>query len=188
MLNNKKKKKNGFGPDVTFKICIFGDGGVGKTTMANRFITGMFKIDTMMTLGANILIKHLNVNDLTVALQIWDFGGEDMYRNLLSSYSMGASGGIIMFDITRIITYHHATLWLNDFKKTVINNQYVPIIVVGGKIDLNEKRSVSLSAGNEFKEKHGLLDFIECSSRTGENVDYIFQRITRELLETVDLI
>lgn len=174
-------------PDATFKLCIFGDGGVGKTTMTNRFMTGMFKMDTMMTLGANILVKHIDINDHTIALQIWDFGGEEMYRNLLSAYAMGASGGIIMFDITRSITYHHALLWLNDFKRTIMNGRYVPVIAVGGKLDLAEKRSVSIDDGYDFKEKHDLLEYIECSAKTGENVNHIFEKITKELLTTIQL-
>ncbi|MCK4688545.1 MAG: GTP-binding protein, partial [Candidatus Lokiarchaeota archaeon] len=83
--------------DAMFKICIFGDGGVGKTTLVKRYMTGVFKGDSTMTIGVDFHVKKLEINGLNVSLQIWDFAGEDRFRFLLPSYVIGASGGIFMY-------------------------------------------------------------------------------------------
>ncbi len=82
--------------DAMFKLCIFGDGGVGKTTLVKRYLTGVFAGDTTMTIGVDFHIKKLNIEGKEVGLQIWDFAGEDRFRFLLPSYVFGTSGGIFM--------------------------------------------------------------------------------------------
>ena len=42
--------------DALFKICIFGDGGVGKTTLVNKYLTGIFKADQTITIGVDFHI------------------------------------------------------------------------------------------------------------------------------------
>ena len=65
---------------ATFKICIFGDGGVGKTTLVQRYVTGQFSQSTKMTIGVDIVTKQVQIEDWFVTLQIWDFGGEARFR------------------------------------------------------------------------------------------------------------
>ena len=77
---------------AVFKICIFGEGGVGKTSLTRRFLVDVFDMDTKMTLGASVFVKQLEVEGNKVRLQVWDFGGEEQYRFLLPVYSHGISG------------------------------------------------------------------------------------------------
>jgi len=56
-----------------FKLCIFGDGGVGKTTLVHRYLTKIFKEDLKMTIGADFSVKELEIDGKTVVLRIWDF-------------------------------------------------------------------------------------------------------------------
>ena len=73
-------------PDFTFKVILAGDGGVGKTTLVNRYIEDKFELDTKMTVGVNILNKNVVIGDeINCALQIWDFGGQERFRFFLDS-------------------------------------------------------------------------------------------------------
>ena len=99
--------------DFLFKICIFGDGGVGKTTLLNRYVLGLFKDDSKMTIGVDFRMKQLKVNEKIVTLQIWDFAGEERFRFLLPHYITGASGGIFMYDITRYSSLKNLNEWIN---------------------------------------------------------------------------
>ena len=129
--------------DAMFKICIFGDGGVGKTTLVNKFLTGVFKGDTSMTIGVDFHIKKLELFGLKVALQIWDFAGEDRFRFLLPGYMRGASGGIFMYDITRLMSLESIKDWFNVLNTDVLKTpNQIPILLVGGKLDQEEHRSV----------------------------------------------
>ncbi len=45
-----------------YKICIFGDGGVDKTTLVNRYLTGVFEEHLKITIGVNFYIKKLQLS------------------------------------------------------------------------------------------------------------------------------
>lgn len=172
-----------------FKMCIFGDGGVGKTCLVNRYLTGIFKSNSTMTIGVDFLLKTLEIEDKKVALQIWDFAGEDRFRFLLPSYVKGASCGIFMFDITRNTSLNNLPNWLEVFYEgTKDSNQKVLITLVGGKLDLHDRRSVHSSDAVVMAKKYELQDYIECSAKTGENVELIFYKIARKLTEIAGLI
>ena len=129
-------------------------------------------------------MKRINVNGTKVTLQIWDFAGEDRFKFILPSYIAGSSGCIFMFDITRFSSIKNLNDWMDVFNKGSKNyDKEIPIIMVGGKLDLDHKRSVSNENAKEFAEKNSFYDYIECSSKTGKNVDEIFMKITKIMLE-----
>ncbi len=171
-----------------FKICIFGDRGVGKTSLVNRYLTGVFKEHYKITIGADFFVKRLNLNGTKITLQIWDFAGEDRFKFILPSYIIGSSGCIFMFDITRFSSIKNLSDWMEVFHKgSKTYGKKIPIIMVGGKLDLDHKRSVISEHALELAEKNNFSDYIECSSKTGENIDDIFVRITKIMLEKEDL-
>ena len=172
-----------------FKVCIFGDGGVGKTCLVNRYLTGIFKSNSTMTLGVDFLLKTVEIEDKKVALQIWDFAGEDRFRFLFRTYVTGASAGIFMFDITRITSLNNLPDWLEVlYEGTKDSDKKVPIIMVGGKLDLQDRRSVYSTDAIDLAKKYELHEYIECSSKSGENVEIIFYKIARKLTEMAGLI
>ncbi len=91
-----------------YKMCIFGDGGVGKTTLVNRYISGKYSEAYKMTIGVDFYTKSIEIQDIRVNLQIWDFAGEHQFKNLLPNYVIGASGGIFMYDISRFYSLTHS--------------------------------------------------------------------------------
>ena len=170
--------------DAMFKVCLFGDGGVGKTTLISRYLTGIFKSDSNITIGVDFHIKQLVIQEKRVSLQIWDFAGEDRFRFLLPSYVLGASGGIFMYDITRYSSLKNFQDWREIFKqgyKGPLNQ--LPIIMVGSKLDLEYKRAVSRTEAYELAKINDLFGYIECSSKDGQNVQEVFLEIGRIMLK-----
>jgi small GTP-binding protein len=158
--------------DGAFKLTIFGDGGVGKTTLVNRYLTKVFDEDLKMTIGADFSIKELNIGGKSVKLRIWDFAGEERFRVLLPSFAKGADGGIFMFDTTRYASLKNLDEWLSIFERNASDQQIkIPIIMVGGKIDLENKRSVDYEEAENLSTSHYLHGYFECSSKTGENIE-----------------
>jgi len=168
--------------DAIFKIVIFGDAGCGKTALTKRFITDMFIPETQMTIGVEFEIKSMEIDDQMVKLQIWDFGGEERFRFLLPKYIRGASGGVLMYDITNYSSLFHVDDWLSVIKE---NEEDFPIILVGGKSDLEQDRQVSKEEGLKIAYSRGINNFIECSSKTGENIEEIFKQLTENLLKKI---
>ncbi len=172
-----------------FKVVFFGDGGVGKTTLINRYLTGVFKSDSVITIGVDFHVKRIEVEEKRVTLQIWDFAGEDRFRFLMPSYVIGASGGIFMFDITRYTSLKNFNDWLEIFKKGYKgDNHQMPVLMVGSKLDLEYKRAVSRDEAFELAKKNNLLGYIECSAKNGQNVQEIFQEIGRLMLKKANII
>ena len=172
-----------------FKLCIFGDGGVGKTTLVNRYLKKVFDESIKMTIGADFYVKDLEIDGKKVVNRIWDFGGEQRFKVLLPSFAKGADGGIFMYDITRYTSVKNIDDWLSIFEKNARDKQInIPIVMVGGKLDLQEKRSVETDDAIELSEKHNLQGYYECSSKTGENVEEIFVSITRKIMKSINLI
>ena len=173
---------------ATFKICIFGAGGVGKTTLVQRYITGRFKESTKMTIGADILIKELEFDNWKVRLQVWDFGGEARFRFFLPPYARGAFAGIFMYDITRYKSLLDFDEWVKIFMKGAsFGDKQVPILMVGGKLDLEERRMISAEEASHFGLSRNIYKIIECSSKTGQNVELIFRDITNKIMEVYEL-
>jgi small GTP-binding protein len=173
--------------DATFKIVIFGDAGCGKTTLTQRFLTNLFVSDSKMTIGVDFEVKSLIVNNRKVKLQIWDFGGEERFRFLLPTYVRGARGGLFMYDITNYSSIAHIDDWLTVIRKEIRDEDQFPIIVVGGKADLAEDREVPAEEGIKLAKSRGVDGFIECSSKSGENVEKTFEALTGLMLDNSNM-
>lgn len=172
-----------------FKLCIFGDGGVGKTSLTHRYLNRVFNEDLKMTIGTDLSVKDIEVDDHKITLQIWDFAGEERYKILFPSFVKGAEGGIFMFDITRYATLKNVNNWISFFTEEMRStSKYIPIIMVGGKLDLTEMRSVPTDKGIQTARSNNLQGYFECSAQTGDNVDNIFTNIARLMLMEKGLI
>ena len=175
--------------ELTFKICIFGDKNVGKTTLTNYYLTHQFDESIKPTLGAAIHIKFLDIENFRIVLQIWDFGGEDSYKFLLPAYSRGSFGGIYMYDISNLDSLENVETWLSVFREGLDSDEKDnPILMVGGKLDLENEREVFNEHTNEIIKSTGIFDCIECSSKTGKNVEVIFEAIVRRILKDFDFL
>ncbi len=168
---------------LAFKMCIFGDSGVGKSSLINRYITAKFDHDLKSTLGAAILMKFIETETMKITLQVWDFAGEDKFSSLLPSYAKGSSAAIFMCDISKRDSIVNIDKWLLKFHEgSNISNPKFPVIIVGGKLDLEEHRSLNKKDIETFITVMEEFDYIECSSKTGENVDLLFQTIVDKML------
>ncbi|MFW9864656.1 MAG: Rab family GTPase [Candidatus Thorarchaeota archaeon] len=167
-------------PKRLFKVCIVGDGGVGKSTMVQRLTTGMF-IPQKITIGTDLATKDVTIGNSTTRLQIWDFAGEERFRIFLPNYARGARGCLLCYDITRRTSFVNLEEWYEIISK---NASDPVIILVGEKLDLADvRRSVEYKQGEDFKQKYKLDYFFETSSKSGENNNKIFETLTRLILE-----
>ncbi len=163
----------------TFKLIIAGDGGVGKTTLVDRYINGTFHEDTRITLGVQFMVKRLTIDGNPVDLQIWDFGGEERFRFILPAYCLGAHGALFMYDVTNLASLYHTDDWLLVLRS---QNAKFPVVAAGTKADLAEARKVSVVKAMNVVEKYGISKVVEVSSKTGQNVDLVFDEICRAMI------
>jgi small GTP-binding protein len=166
--------------DYTFKIMMLGDASVGKTSLTMRYISGFFMEDLKLTIGVDFYSKTTEFRNKKVKLQIWDFGGEERFRFLLSQYSKGANGAFFLYDITNQTSLDHLPDWTQVIREHAGD---IPIMLIGSKVDLDEFRAVSRDDGILAAKKYNLSSFVELSSKTGENVEKAFDVMTEILFE-----
>lgn len=161
--------------DLTFKLIIGGESGVGKTTFLHKYVEGKFLISTKTTLGVDILQKDYKFDDgATCSLQLWDFGGQERFRFLLDGFVRGASGAFLMFDLTSMFSFIRLKSWLEVVRKF---EDDLPILLIGSKYDLREIIVIEDERAIKFKENYDIIDYIKTSSKTGYNVEEAFDKL-----------
>ena len=168
--------------DMTFSIIIFGDAGCGKSSLVERFVTNLFVPNRKKGIGVDFEVKSFIMGKQNIKLQIWALGGEKRFKSLLSTYIRGARGGLFMYDITNYFSLAHIDDWLRVIRKEIKAEDWFPIIMVGGKADLADEREVGTQEGRLIAKSRGIDGFIECSSKSGENVEKTFKALTRLMM------
>ena len=163
-----------------FKVVTAGDGAVGKTTLLHRYIKGKFLAHTRMTIGVEFFLKEMRYKTHDIILQLWDFGGQDQFRFLHHHYIKGCVGALLMFDLTRPITLKNLEEWVELCRW---EDPDLPIIFLGTKLDLVENMNTNDDLALKYKKKYKLFDYLKTSSKTGENVDKVFELLKIELAE-----
>jgi len=160
-----------------YKVCLFGAGAVGKTSLIIRFIRSSFNDSLKKTIGTNFLIKDVEIDNNSVRLLIWDIGGQAAFSTMRRVYFKGSNGAIGVYDVTSQESLLKIPGWVSSIKKAVGN---IPMVLIGNKIDL--ERKVTTEEGKELAERLG-CEFIETSAKTGEGVEEAFLAIARNCLE-----
>lgn len=154
--------------DYLIKVPLVGDGAVGKTSFAYRFVNSTFTQQYRMTIGVDFQIKSIILPDGTqVKIQLWDTGGQQRFTSIRSMYYKGASGFLIMYDVTNRSSFQNLSKWVEEVKKHADTDN---ILIIGNKIDLVDQRLISYEAGNQFARKIGAA-YAETSAKTGEGVN-----------------
>lgn len=165
---------------ILFKIVIVGDSGVGKSTMVKRLITGKF-LPQKLTIGTDLASFSININETKVILQLWDFAGEKKFRFFLPNYSRGAQGCLLCYDVTRYDTFKNLKEWYDIVHENASNPIFV---LIAGKQDLADNaRVISLEEGEKFRKKNNIAYFFETSSKSGYNIQTIFETLTRAIID-----
>lgn len=161
------------------KVCLLGDFAVGKTSLIRRFIEGVFEDKYLSTIGTKVSRKSLTIDDIALTLLIWDLAGGEKFSRVMHSYYRGASGAILVCDVTRVETMTIVEQYASDF---CCINPGVPFIIVGNKVDLVEQRTVPDAQLDEIAAQLNAPWFAS-SAKTGVNVETVFQTLGRRVLE-----
>ncbi|CAE7724377.1 YPTV4 [Symbiodinium sp. KB8] len=164
-----------------FKYIIIGDTGVGKSCLLLQFTDKRFRTDHDLTIGVEFGARLINIDNKQIKLQIWDTAGQESFRSITRSYYRGASGALLVYDISRRDTFNHLTRWLEEARQNA--NANMVIMLIGNKCDL-DRREVTYEEGAQFARDHGLI-FRETSAKTAQNVEEAFIQTARKIYENI---
>uniref|UniRef100_A0A8C5RTJ6 Ras-related protein Rab-7b n=1 Tax=Laticauda laticaudata TaxID=8630 RepID=A0A8C5RTJ6_LATLA len=166
---------------IDLKIIIIGALGVGKTSLLHQYIHKRFYEDYRTTLGASILSKVMEVDHTPLKLQIWDTGGQERFRSIVSTFYKGSDGCMLAFDVTDMDSFEALDVWRKDFlQKVNSTEQGFPMVVLGNKIDLKDRQVSKEVASSWCKEKD--VAYFEVSAKNDINVVQAFETLTRQAL------
>ena len=168
------------GYDYTWKIMMLGDETSGKTSLTIRYISGFFLNELGLTIGVDFYFKTTIYNGRKVKLQIWSFGGEKRFQFLLHQYCKGANAAFFLYNITNPSSLDRLPTWTHIIREHAGD---IPIMLVGTKVHLEEQRAVTREQGIQAMRIHNLSGFIEVSSKTGQNVELLFEKMTGILFD-----
>lgn len=160
------------------KICMLGATGVGKTSLVQRFVRSIFSEKYHQTIGVKIDKTHAVAGGRDVTLLLWDLQGEDGDFQIRPSFVRGASGFLLVIDLTR----HETLVTAFSLQKMVareIGN--VPFVVLFNKNDLTEEIEIKENEIEMLADEHNWKIF-RTSAKTGEAVETAFQNLTEMML------
>ncbi|MFX0070992.1 MAG: Rab family GTPase [Candidatus Hermodarchaeota archaeon] len=170
------------GSNYVYKLILGGDGAVGKTSMVQRFVEGIFRTDYKATIGTSITKKECKFDGLesNVRFTIWDLAGQPQFERIRNSYLVNAEAGLLVYDITRRDTFDNIKKWYDEVKEGAKPN--IILILCANKTDLRDTRAISTKEGVKLAEDLG-ISYIETSALTGENINDTFRMIALQLIK-----
>jgi len=160
------------------KVCLVGEGAVGKTALIRRFIHDQFDDRYISTLGAKVSKKEITVKnpkgdgEIAIDMTIWDIMGEKGFRELLKeAYFHGAQGVLAVCDITRKDTLNELHDWIAAVHK--VTGQ-IPIQFLANKADLVKQAAMTEDDMKKVADVHK-SPYLYTSAKSGQNVEAGFQ-------------
>jgi small GTP-binding protein len=168
-----------------YKVCVVGDGGVGKTSMVLRYCENTFKENYIMTIGSNFSTKSVPLEEYpnyNVKLQLWDLAGQKHFSFVRPPFYRGATGIVYVFDLTRRSSFANMGEWKDEVKKVIGEKSS---ILVGNKLDLAEdgKREVGEQDAKQLMKELGSSGYFETSAKDGRGIEEVFKEVTLAILK-----
>lgn len=178
------------------KIVLIGDGAVGKTSIAKRYLGKEFEHEYIMTIGVDFFKKESKINipdvgEITFIWHIWDLSGQPHWRHVRPAFYRGSRGALLVFDVSNRESYNDAIEWAREF---VRNSGKYPLVLVGNKIDLRElvPDCITSIEGKELAKKIGEelgidVPYIETSAKENINIDAAFSMLAELIFKKLVL-
>ncbi len=176
-----------------FKVCLIGDGYVGKTSVRRKYLKEGFKRSYIPTLGVDFAQKSLLFEGTPTNLVIWDIAGQVAFQNLRRRYYEGASGIILIFAVDDRKSFDNATKWLVEAHGFM--GELPPLMIVANKTDLRDtlrqQDMITTEEGQAFVEDVSRrlgtnAVYFETSAKTGKNIDETFEELVRMMIESLE--
>ncbi|WP_146033967.1 COR domain-containing protein, partial [Nostoc cycadae] len=167
------------------KILLVGQGSVGKTSLIERLIRNRYNQNQSQTDGLNVETWNVSVNSKDIRLNVWDFGGQEIYHATHQFFLTKRSLYLLVCNCRTSEEENRIEYWLKLIESF---GGQSPVIIVGNKkdeqpLDINRKA---------LREKYpNIQDIIETSCQDNIGIDElrtaIFQQIAN-LKEVYDLL
>ena len=162
-------------------IILLGNSEVGKTSFILRYTEDYFQPIYLTTIGIDFKIKNIKFyNNKKYKLFFYDTTGQEKYKSISLNLIKNCDGILLMYDITKNKSFESITTWMESIKN--LKEENFPIVLVGNKTDLKDKREVEKEEGKEIAKKYG-IDFFEISNKDGINIEESCLALIKKIIE-----
>ena len=158
-------------PDYTIKYIIVGNAYVGKSNIIYRFVENKFSENYKATINLDFSYKNMKINDKIFRIQLWDTAGQEEFQSISRGYYKSGACALVVYDITDRETFNNVSSWVEECKNN--GPSTITLVLVGNKIDLEDKRQVTYEEGEDFANRNN-MQFFETSALNGTNIDKLF--------------
>ena len=164
---------------LSLKILLIGDSQVGKTSLLLKYTEHVFPEEHIATIGVEYKDKFIVKDNYNIRLQIWDTAGQERFHSITKNIYRNANGVLFVYDITNQESFNNIKNWIKDLQN--VGND-IKGVIIGNKLDLDQKRDVSKEDLEEIGKKNQ-MPFLETSAKQNINVNEGFDLLVNELLK-----
>ena len=169
--------------DFTIKLLIVGDTCVGKTNFISVFMGNTFSENYMTTSGIDLKTSSIEIKNKKIRVQLWDTAGQEKYKAITKNLFLKVQAALIVYDITNEETFNNLKTWVRSIKEEC--GKQIQMLIIGNKNDLNEERVVDKNIAMEYA-KEEKIDYLETSSKTGDNIQKAITLLCEKVLENTE--
>ena len=173
MINEEEEE------DITINIMTLGNSSVGKTSYIIKYTDNYFREIYLSTIGIDRKVKSIKLNNKNIKLIFHDTTGQERFKSLSFNIIKNADGVILMYDITNKESFESIPEWIKNVTESKGND--FPKILLGNKIDKENKRILSYEEGNKIAKDFD-IDFFETSVKEGINIDESCKALVEKIL------
>ncbi|GLD59087.1 ras-related protein Ral-B [Lates japonicus] len=176
MATGKSKNQSSL---ALHKVIMVGSGGVGKSALTLQFMYDEFVEDYEPT-KADSYRKKVVLDGEEVQIDILDTAGQEDYAAIRDNYFRSGEGFLLVFSITEHESFTATAEFREQILRVKAEEDKIPLLLVGNKSDLEERRQVSVEEARGKAEEWG-VQYVETSAKTRANVDKVFFDLMREV-------
>ena len=174
--------------NITCKVVLVGDSGVGKTCLIQRYVNDKYSDDTESTSASTYTYKIVEYKEYnkSISLDIWDTAGQEVYRAMARNFYLNASIGILVYDVRRRESFESIKdYWYDQLKQSGEEN--IVLGLVGNKCDLFQEEKVTEEEAKKYAKSIGAV-FHLTSCKESIGIDELFEECGKKYLEVNNLI
>ena len=147
------------------------------------YVNKTFANNNIATIGMDIRMKRLEINNNDINISIIDTAGKERFRSITKSFYKGADGFLILFNLTRKKIFEQINYWINQIE--INKNKEYPInsVLVGTLCEQKENIEVKEEDIKIIIEKYN-IKYFKASAKDGTNVDAVFEYLTKITLKS----
>lgn len=181
------------------KVILLGNAEVGKSSLLARYVNDQFKEDYNPTIGANFLIKEIDLSRIIDKLKLsneklkkdikqkgfklyyWDLGGQKDKLFVNEYYFDYAIGAMIVFNLSDLSSFKNLDFWISKLKEL---SGDIPFIIVGNKSDLIQKPVIPKEEIKKKTDRYK-VQYFETSAKLNKNVSLAFEALTIQIINNL---